>query len=137
MTFPFDVIYELYLEGKHPDSIAKILRLSGKHVYKVCAKKYAPDGGWVKGFPSSMERATIRDEYLHGRTLLELSMHYNRPIWTVHKIVRSLPKGIASLPDAPKASPSDMMVTPVFPPQPDKPTWADRINRFFRRIFCG
>lgn len=137
MTFPSSVIYELYLEGKHPDNIAKILKLSSKQVYKVCAKKYAPEGGWVKGFPSSLERARIRDEYLHGKTLSELSAHYNRPMWTIYKIVRNLPKGIASLPDAPKANPSDMMITPIFPPQPEKPTWGERVNRFFRRIFCG
>lgn len=137
MTFPSSVIYELYLEGKHPDNIAKILKLSSKQVYKVCAKKYAPEGGWVKGFPSSLERAMVRDEYLHGKTPSELSAHYNRPMWTIYKIVRNLPKGIASLPDAPKANPSDMMITPIFPPQPEKPTWSERVNRFFRRIFCG
>lgn len=137
MTFPSSVIYELYLEGKHPDNIAKILKLSSKQVYRVCARKYAPEGGWVKGFPSSLERVSIRDEFLHGRTLSELSTHYNRPMWTIHKIVRNLPKGIASLPDAPKASPSDMMITPIFPPQPEKPTWGERVNRFFRRVFSG
>lgn len=137
MTFPSSVIYELYMEGKHPDNIAKILKLSSKQVYRVCARKYAHEGGWVKGFPSSLERVSIRDEFLHGRTLSELSMHYNRPMWTIHKVVRNLPKGIASLPDAPKASPSDMMITPIFPPQPEKPTWGERVNRFFRRVFSG
>lgn len=139
MTFPSNLIFEFYLEGKHPDAIARILRLSSKHVYKICATKYAPKGGWVKGFPSSLERAKIRDEYLRGATLLALSETYGRPVWTISKVIRNVPKGLASLPDAPKVNPKDMMITPVFPTPivETKPTWSERINKFFRRLFCG
>lgn len=137
MTFPSNIILDMYLEGKHPDVIARMLRLSSKQVYKVCAREYAPEGGWVKGFPSSLERAKIRAEFLAGSTMATLSSHYNRPLWTIHKVLKGVPKGIAALPDAPKETPREfMLITPVVHNQP-KPTLSEKINTFFRRIFCG